>query len=49
LEEGCFRHVTGTRNSLFTTMIAPFGVVENAEYYAAVDNQLTMDALFFNM
>lgn len=43
----CYRQVTKTKNTLFMTMITPFGVVENAQYFASVDNQLTMDALFF--
>lgn len=42
----CFRQQTKTRNTLFTTMITPFGVIENSQYYSAVDNQITMDALF---
>ncbi|MES2199242.1 MAG: ATP-binding protein [Chlamydiota bacterium] len=42
----CYRQATKTRNTLFTTMITPFGVIENAQYFASVDNQITMDALF---
>ncbi len=42
----CFRRVTGTRCSLFTTMITPYGAVENAQYASAVDNQMTMEVLF---
>ena len=42
----CYREVTQTRNTLFMTMITPYGVVENAQYFASVDNQITMDALF---
>jgi AAA+ ATPase superfamily predicted ATPase len=42
----CYRQATKTKNSLFLTMITPFGVVENASYFASVDNQIAMDALF---
>jgi AAA+ ATPase superfamily predicted ATPase len=42
----CYRQVTKTKNSIFVTMITPFGVVENAQYFASVDNQVRMDALF---
>ncbi len=42
----CYRQATKTKNTLFTTMITPFGVVENAQYFASVDKQITMDALF---
>src|SRR5690348_3343104 len=44
----CYRKVSKTRNSIFLTMISPFGVVENAQYFAAVDNQIRMDALFLS-
>lgn len=44
----CFRTITGTRKSLFTTLITPFGVFENAQYAASVDNQITMDSLFIS-
>lgn len=43
----CYRQVSKTKNTLFLTMITPFGVVENGHYFASVDNQVTMDALFF--
>lgn len=42
----CYRRVTKTKNSIFMTMLTPFGVVENAQYFATVDNQIKMDALF---
>lgn len=42
-----YREMTKTKNTLFTTMITPFGVVENSQYFAAVDNQIKMDALFY--
>ncbi|MEI8300802.1 MAG: ATP-binding protein [Chlamydiota bacterium] len=42
----CYRLTTKTKNTLFITMITPFGVVENAQYFSVVDNQLTIDALF---
>ncbi len=42
----CFRNVTGTRKSLFTTLITSYGAIENAQYASAVDNQITMNAQF---
>lgn len=42
-----FREKTKTRKTLFTTMITPYGVAKNALYLDCVDQQLTMDVLFF--
>lgn len=41
-----FREKTKTRKAIFTTLITPYGVVQDKNYLSAVDNQLTMDALF---
>jgi len=41
-----FRKVTGTRKTIFMTMITPFGVKKNMYYLGVVHHQLTMDALF---
>lgn len=41
-----FQKVTGTRKTIFLTMITPFGVIENSHYVGLVDQQLTLDALF---
>lgn len=41
-----FRERIGTRKTLFTTMIATYGVKENEYYLSVVDNQITMDGLF---
>ncbi len=41
-----FQQKTNTRKTLFTTIISPYGVTENAHYLASVQQQLTMDALF---
>ncbi len=41
-----FQRETGTRKTIFLTMITPFGVVENEHYLGLVDQQLTLDALF---
>lgn len=46
LKKELYRQETKTKNTLFTTLITPFGAVENSQYFAAVDNQITMDALF---
>ncbi len=35
-----------TKKSVFITMLTTFGVKENAAYFSAVHNQLTMDILF---
>lgn len=41
-----FREKTGTKKTLFTTMITTYGVKINKHYNSVVDNQLTMDDLF---
>lgn len=41
-----FRERTKTRKAIFTTLITPYGAVEDNNYLSVVDNQLTMDALF---
>ncbi len=41
-----FQKVTGTRKTIFLTMITPFGVKENEHYIGLVNQQLTFDALF---
>ena len=41
-----FQQVTGTKKTIFLTMITPFGVKENDHYVGVVDQQLTLDALF---
>ena len=40
-----FRQETGTKKSIFITMITTFGIVEN-EYSGLVQNQLTAEDLF---
>ena len=41
-----FRHHTGTRKHLFTTMITTFGALENEHFVNYVDQSLTMNDLF---
>jgi len=41
-----FREKTGTKKSLFTTLITPFGTIENSHYQSTVQNQITLDDLF---
>lgn len=41
-----FREKTKTRKAIFTTLITPYGAVEDANYLSAVDNQLTLNDLF---
>ena len=45
-KKAVFQKVTGTRKTIFLTLITPFGVKENIHYHGLVDQQLTMDALF---
>ena len=45
-KKSCFREKTGTKKTLFTTMITTYGVTKDKHYLDAVDGQLTMDALF---
>lgn len=41
-----FREKTGTKKTLFTTMVTTHGTKKNKHYNSVVDNQLTMDDLF---
>lgn len=41
-----FRENTGTKKTLFTTMVTTYGTKKNQHYNSIVDNQLTMDDLF---
>ncbi len=41
-----FKEKTGTKKTLFTTMITTYGVKENEHYLSVIDNQLTMNDLF---
>lgn len=45
-KKNCFREKTGTKKTLFTTMITTYGVQKDKHYLDVVDGQLTMDALF---
>ena len=42
-----FRDRTGTKKTIFTTMVTTYGVKKNSHYLSVVDNQLTMDDLFY--
>ncbi len=42
----CFLEQTKTKKTLFTTLIASYGAAVNEHYLSAVDEQITMDALF---
>jgi uncharacterized protein len=44
--KACFESVTGTRKSTFTTLITTHGAKHNENYLSAVDQELTMNALF---
>jgi len=41
-----FQKITGTRKTIFITLITPFGINENSHSIDVVDQQLTMNALF---
>ncbi len=41
-----FREQTGTKKTLFTTLITTYGAKKNAHYLAVVDHLLTLDDLF---
>lgn len=43
-----FREQVKTKKSLFNILITPYGARINKHYLSAVENQLTLDALFFN-
>lgn len=45
-KKGLFREKTGTKKAIFTTLITPYGATVDANYLAAVDNQLTINDLF---
>ncbi len=45
-KERVFRSETGTRKTLFTTLITPYGAEENTCYLGVVQKQLTMNQLF---
>lgn len=41
-----FREITRTKKSLLTTLITPYGGINNSYYLSAIDSQLTMDVFF---
>jgi hypothetical protein len=45
-KKAVFQRVTGTKKTVFLTLITPFGTAKNEHYIGLVDQQLTMDALF---
>ena len=45
-KKAVFRSVTGTRKSLFITLVTTFGVSDNKHARAVVDTAIEMDALF---
>lgn len=46
LKKEVFQRVTGTKKTLFLTMITPYGVIKNEHYTGLINHQLTMDDLF---
>lgn len=46
MRETVFRHHTGYRFHLFTTLITTFGIVENSHSQALIDQSVDMEALF---
>jgi uncharacterized protein len=49
LKRRIFLSKTGTKKTVFITMLSTFGVKENGHYLSTVQNQLTMDVLFERM
>lgn len=45
-KRSCFKEITKTNKTLFTTLITTYGVKENESYISSVHNQITMDSLF---
>ncbi len=45
-KKACFQEQTGTRKSLFTTMISSYGITSNPHALASIDAAVTMDILF---
>lgn len=45
-KKSCFKEITKTRKTLFTTLISTYGAKKEANYLGAIDNQVTMDSLF---
>ncbi|MDP3705038.1 MAG: ATP-binding protein [Legionellaceae bacterium] len=45
-KKSCFKEKTGTRKTLFMTMITTYGVKMDQHYLEVVDGQIKMDALF---
>ena len=45
-KKNCFKEKTGTRKTLFMTMITTYGVKKDQHYLEVVDGQIKMDALF---
>lgn len=45
-KKALFYERTKTKKALFTTLITPYGVRENANFFDAVENQLSIEALF---
>ena len=41
-----FQQMTGTKKTIFLTMITPFGLKENMHSIELVNGQVIMDALF---
>ena len=46
-KKSVFQEITGTKKTIFLTMITPFGLKENVHSIELVNQQLTLDALFY--
>jgi hypothetical protein len=45
-KKSCFKEKTGTRKTLFMTMITTYGVKKDQHYLDVIDGQIKMDSLF---
>lgn len=46
-KKAIFREATKTNKALFTTLITPYGAIENNYYHEAVQKQMTLDELYY--
>jgi uncharacterized protein len=41
-----FQSVTGTKKTIFITMITPYGIIKNEHSIGLIDQELTINSLF---
>lgn len=45
-KKSVFKEKTGTKKTVFMTLITPYGAVENTHYHSSVHNQLSLECFF---